>query len=186
MRGKKKMEKTAADVEAFAVETTVPGMSLTPEGITEFVPEPTLQGVSEESPAAPKKRRGRKPKAVVEKKPSAEYKTETVGVAAPNVAAAAPSVKKRVGRRPLTEAEKTEAAIKRAEEKAKAEKMSPVLFLQYQGNEVDTAVLIDAVKADFKSRRKRTLLTDLKLYLKPEEHMVYYVANGFVNGSIQY
>ena len=64
--------------------------------------------------------------------------------------------------------------------------MVPVLFLQYQGDEIDTAALIEAAKADFKAGHKRTLITDLKLYLKPEEKTAYYVANDTISGSIHF
>ena len=94
--------------------------------------------------------------------------------------------KKRGGRKPMTEAEKAAAAKKRAEEKAKAENLSPVLLLQYQGTEIDTAALIEAAKADFKAQHKRTLITDLKLYLKPEERAAYYVINGDNDGKVTF
>ena len=86
----------------------------------------------------------------------------------------------------MSEAEKAIAAQKRAEEKAKADSLVPVLLLQYQGDETDTAALIEAAKADFKAGHKRTLITDLKLYLKPEEQMAYYVVNGAISGSIHF
>ena len=43
---------------------------------------------------------------------------------------------------------------------------------------------MDAVKADFRSSKKRTLNTDLKLYVKPEDSMAYYVINGTFEGKI--
>ena len=39
--------------------------------------------------------------------------------------------------------------------------------MQYQGAEVALADLIEAAKADFHSVKKRTLITDLKLYINP-------------------
>ena len=94
--------------------------------------------------------------------------------------------KKRGGRRPMTEAEKEIAAKARAQEKAKAENLKPEFTLQYQGADIDLAALAEAAKADFHQTRKRTLITDLKLYVKPEEHMVYYVVNGTFIGSVAY
>ena len=94
--------------------------------------------------------------------------------------------KKHGGRKPMTAAEKAAAAKLRAEEKKKAESMVPVMLLQYQGDEVDTATLIEAAKADFKEKHKRTLITDLKLYLKPEERAAYYVINGSSDGKVTY
>ena len=101
--------------------------------------------------------------------------------AAPN-----PEVKKRTGRKPMSDAEKEIAAKARAEEKAKAENLKPEFIVQYQGADVDLTALAEAAKADFHQTKKRTLITDLKLYVKPEEHTVYYVVNGNFTGSIAY
>ena len=101
-------------------------------------------------------------------------------------AAPKPEVKKRTGRKPMTEAEKEIAAKARAQEKAKAENLKPEFTLQYQGADIDLATLAEAAKADFHQTKKRTLITDLKLYVKPEEHIAYYVVNGSFTGSVAY
>ena len=103
-----------------------------------------------------------------------------------NNAAAEPEVKKKSGRKPMTAAEKEAAAKARAQEKAKAENLKPEFIVQYQGTDVDLAALAEAAKADFHQAKKRTLVTELKLYVKPEEHTVYYVINGDHTGSIEY
>lgn len=105
---------------------------------------------------------------------------------ATNSAAAEPEVKKRSGRKPMTAAEKEAAAKVRAQAKAKAENLKPEFIVQYQGVDVDLSALAEAAKADFRQTKKRTLITDLKLYVKPEEHAVYYVINGDCTGSIAY
>ena len=97
-----------------------------------------------------------------------------------------PEAKKRTGRKPMTAAEKEAAAKARAQEKAKAENLKPEFIVQYQGADIDLAALAEAAKADFHQAKKRTLVTDLKLYVKPEEHTVYYVVNGSFTGSISY
>ena len=101
-------------------------------------------------------------------------------------ASAEPEVKKRTGRKPMTAAEKEAAAKVRAQAKAKAENLKPEFIVQYQGADVDLATLAEAAKADFRQTKKRTLITELKLYVKPEEHTVYYVINGDCTGSITY
>jgi len=58
------------------------------------------------------------------------------------------------------------------------------LFVQYQGGEVDMAAIVEAVKEDFKAANGHTKLTSLKLYVKPEEHTAYYVANDSTQGKI--
>lgn len=43
-----------------------------------------------------------------------------------------------------------------------------------------------AAKADFHKEKKRTRVTALKLYVKPEEHLAYYVINRNCEGKISY
>lgn len=97
---------------------------------------------------------------------------------------AEPTEKKRGGRKPMTEAEKEAMAKQRAEIKAKAESMVPSLTLQYQGADTDLAGLVEAAKADFKAKKKRTPITELKLYIKPEDGAAYYVINGAFDGKV--
>ena len=56
---------------------------------------------------------------------------------------------KRAGRKPMTAEEKAAASKKRAEEKAKADSLSPILILQYMGEDIDTTALVEAAKADY-------------------------------------
>lgn len=101
-------------------------------------------------------------------------------------AAAKPETKKKGGRKPMTAEEKTAVAKTRAESKAKANSLKPTVIVQFQGAEVDLDTLVEAAKADFKQAKKRTPITDLKLYVKPEERTAYYVVNGKHNGSVSY
>ena len=82
------------------------------------------------------------------------------------------------GRKPMSEKEKAAAEKKRADVKARALAMKPVVYVQYQESEAEIGALVEAAKADFKAQRKRTPITDLKLYVKPEERAAYYVVNG--------
>lgn len=86
----------------------------------------------------------------------------------------------------MTAAEKEATAKVRAEEKAKAESLKPEIVVQFQGSDVDMSTLVEAAKTDFHKAKKRTLVTDMKLYVKPEEHMAYYVINEKFTGSISY
>ena len=115
---------------------------------------------------------------------AAEDEAESVVASEESAEAAAP--KRKGGRRPMSEAEKAEAAKARAEAKAKEAGMTPELYLQFNGGEVDLAALVESAKADFKSTRKRTPLTELKLYIKPEDGAAYYVANGSVEGKVSF
>ncbi len=100
--------------------------------------------------------------------------------------AAEQAPKKRGGRKPMTAEEKAAAAKARAESKAKADSLKPTVIVQFQGAEVDVDALVDAAKADFRQVKKRTPITGLKLYVKPEEQMAYYVINEQHNGSVPY
>jgi len=94
--------------------------------------------------------------------------------------------KRKSSRQPMTPEEKEAAAKARAAAKEKAANLKPELLVQYQGSEIDMAALVDAAKADFHQTKKRTLITALTLYVKPEEHMAYYVINGSHEGKIPY
>lgn len=92
--------------------------------------------------------------------------------------------KKRPGRKPQTPEEKEAAAKLRAAEKAKADNLKPELVLQYQGSETDLNALAEAAKSEFRSTHKRTLVTALKIYVKPEDQTAYYVINETFEGKI--
>ena len=86
----------------------------------------------------------------------------------------------------MTAEEKAVAAKARAEIKAKADSLKPTVVVQFQGAEVDMDTLVEAAKADFRQEKKRTPITDLQLYVKPEEHVAYYVVNETFNGSVAF
>ena len=46
------------------------------------------------------------------------------------------------------------------------------------------SAIVEAVKADFVAASKHKRITSLKLYVKPEENAVYYVANDTVHGKV--
>lgn len=72
------------------------------------------------------------------------------------------------------------------EEKAKADSLKPEVFVQFQEDETSIDSLVEAAKADFHKTKKRTLVTTVKLYVKPEVHMAYYVINGTYKGSVSF
>ena len=84
----------------------------------------------------------------------------------------------------MTAEEKEAAAKVRAAEKEKADNLKPTYVLQYQDTEISLEELAEAAKAAFRAEKKRTLVTDLKLYLKPEERSAYYVVNGTFSGRL--
>ena len=98
----------------------------------------------------------------------------------------APAQRQRKTRRNMTAQEKEAAAQKRSAVKAQAENMKPVVFVQYLGREADVDALVEAAKAAFRRENKRTLITDLKLYVKPEENAAYYVINETFSGKLEF
>lgn len=94
--------------------------------------------------------------------------------------------RKKPGRQPMTAEEKAAAAKARAEQKLKADNMKPEIFVQYQKNETTIDALVEAAKADFHKTKKRTLVTAMKLYIKPEDHMAYYVINEEFEGKVTF
>ena len=94
--------------------------------------------------------------------------------------------KRRGGRKPMTPEQKAEASKAREEEKRKADNLVPEVVIQYQDSEANVAALIDAAKEDFRTVKKRMRITDMKLYIKPEEHAAYYVINETFDGKVEY
>lgn len=104
--------------------------------------------------------------------------------------AAEPEAKQETDKTPAAEKKPAAARARKEskpkESKPKADSLKPVVVLQFQGAEVDLDTLVEAAKADFRQAKKRTPITELKLYVKPEERMAYYVVNEKHNGSIAY
>lgn len=94
--------------------------------------------------------------------------------------------KRKPGRQPMTAEQKAAAAKARAEEKVKADNMNPEVFVQYQDSEITIDALIEAAKADFRAIKKRTRITTMKLYVKPDEHTAYYVINETYEGKVSF
>lgn len=87
-------------------------------------------------------------------------------------------------RKAATPEAKEAAAKARALEKEKAKNMQPKIFVQYQGGEISMDLLVEAVKKSFHEEKKRTPITDLKMYVKPEDGAVYYVVNEKFEGKL--
>lgn len=110
------------------------------------------------------------------KKATGELQPEAIGA----------EMRRRPGRRPMTAEEKKEAAKLRAAEKEKANNLKAEIFVQFRESDISIDGLVEAAKADFHKTKKRTLVTTMQLYVKPEEHIAYYVINGNYKGSISF
>lgn len=122
------------------------------------------------------------PRAEKARKTTKSSKTKSVSPKAKKAAAA----RKKPGRKPMNAEQKAEAGKARAEEKRKAANMKPSIIVEYSGEQADATALVERAKDAFHSERKRTLITDLKLYVKPEERAAYYVVNERFTGKIDF
>ena len=78
--------------------------------------------------------------------------------------------------------EKAKDAVKKAS--AKREVCTPVVYVQYQGAEENVEELLAGAKAAFSAEHPRTKVSDIKLYIKPEDRAAYYVINEKFAGHI--
>ncbi|MBQ9412699.1 MAG: hypothetical protein IJU29_06355 [Oscillospiraceae bacterium] len=88
-------------------------------------------------------------------------------------------------RKPWTQEQKQAAAARRQEMKDKAENLKPGIFVQFGELESDANALVEAAKAEFRKEKKRAKITELNLYIKPEEHAAYFVINGSFSGKLE-
>ena len=79
-----------------------------------------------------------------------------------------------------------ESAVKKAEPVLEAAKKAgkqaaagyvPEFYVQYANRQHDCADLAERCRADFVNKHPSVAIRSFKLYIKPEDHMVYYVIN---------
>ena len=92
----------------------------------------------------------------------------------------------RRGRKPMTQKQKDAMARGRAEKKKQAENMKPEVYVQYQDRDGDVSAIVAAAREQFREARKRTRITDMKVYIKPEERAAYFVINETFDGKVEY
>lgn len=186
MARKRKVEPANTEI-ASAATAVEPGAA---EATPVVSPEPTPVAATEGAIAAPEAEKPAKRRGGRRSKNASAEATEK-------------PARKRSGRKPKDEsAEPVKRGRRKAAEEKPAEssekksllprrsKMaipdSMGIFIQYQGEEVDMTAIVEAVKADFVANSKHKRITSLKLYAKPEERAVYYVANDSYNGKISF
>ncbi|BFL47176.1 DUF6465 family protein [Lactonifactor longoviformis] len=96
-----------------------------------------------------------------------------------------PAAKKTEAKKPAARKPAAKPAAKKPAEK-KVPAVEESIYLQFGGKEILTKDLAVRVKEIWTKElgKKEKDLTDLKLYVKPEEYTVYYVINQEVTGSI--
>lgn len=100
-------------------------------------------------------------------------------------------VSKETTKKASTASKKTVANVKKAaartrkavEEAAEAAVVKPDVYVQFYGRQVEVAQVVEKAKEDFKSGSKEPIRS-LKLYIKPEDNMAYYVINDSECGRV--
>lgn len=122
-------------------------------------------------------------KAPVKAEVKTEIKTETTAPKAEEVKA---EVKEEAKKVPAKKEPAKKAPAKKATpvKAAKAE-IKTALYVQFAGNEVTEADIIDKVKAAYVAEgHKESAIKEINLYVKPEEYAVYYVINDKAIGKV--
>lgn len=126
-------------------------------------------------------------KAPVKAEVKTEIKTETTVPKAEEVKAEVKAeVKEEAKKAPAKKEPAKKAPAKKATpvKAAKAE-IKTALYVQFAGNEVTEADIIDKVKAAYVAEgHKESAIKEINLYVKPEEYAVYYVINDKAIGKI--
>ena len=175
---------TAASLEAEK-QTQAPAVTTDSETVAEAKEEnaPAVEvAESTKETATPKTARTRR----TARSGKAKQIAEDTEKAKPAVSDEKKAERKKPGRKPMTAKQKAEAARVRAEEKRKADNLQPAIIVEYSGEQADANALVEQAKAAFHAEKKRTLITDLKLYVKPEERAAYYVINESYTGKIDF
>lgn len=121
-------------------------------------------------------------KAPVKAEVKTEIKTETTVPKAEEVKA---EVKAEVKEEAKKEPAKKAPAKKATPVKAAKAEIKTALYVQFAGNEVTEADIIDKVKATYVAEgHKESAIKEINLYVKPEEYAVYYVINDKAIGKV--
>lgn len=126
-------------------------------------------------------------KAPVKAEVKTEIKTETTAPKTEEVKAEVKAeVKEEAKKAPAKKEPAKKAPAKKATpaKAAKAE-IKTALYVQFAGNEVTEADIIDKVKAAYVAEgHKESAIKEINLYVKPEEYAVYYVINDKAIGKV--
>lgn len=132
--------------------------NVTPTAEADLKKEETITKVKEE------------PKAATEKKPEPKAETKSE-----------PKAEKKSAASKTTTAKASTTRKTTAKKTASARKAKESVCLQYAGRELEVADIVEKVK---KACAGKTI-KDIRVYLKPEENMAYYVVNGEDTGSVE-
>lgn len=78
---------------------------------------------------------------------------------------------------------KTTDKKKVAKKTVSTKRIKKEVYFQYTGMQVDEETLVNRVLEDCKEQN--VAVSDMKIYLKPEDNACYYVANGTIAGKVE-
>ena len=113
---------------------------------------------------------------IAEKKEEAKAVVEEAKAVVTEAKAEAAPAKKR-GRKPAAEKAAKPAAKKTTRKTTAKKALKKEVFFQYEGNQIDEETLLARIIEDAKSQNVE--ISELEMYIKPEDKACYYVANGF-------
>ena len=80
---------------------------------------------------------------------------------------------------------KVEKTVKEKVAEVKAAAADPEVYVQYQGNESNLAVITERIKKQYvEEGHKESDIKSLKIYLKPEDASAYYEINDNNSGKV--
>lgn len=62
--------------------------------------------------------------------------------------------------------------------------MKEEMVIQFAGNELSASEISDKVKANYQESGNEAEISDIKIYVKPEDNKAYYVVNGEISGDV--
>lgn len=142
--------------------------------------EETSKAAKETAAPAEKKAPARKRAASTAKKAAAKGETKETA----KEAATKTTRKKTQTAAAETAGKKTQAAEKKAPANGKtaaSRKAKEAVYLQYAGRELEISDIVEKAKNAYGGRS----IKEIRVYVKPEENMAYYVVNGKETGSVQ-
>lgn len=110
----------------------------------------------------------------------AKKATETVKATAEKTAAKATAKATETAKKATETAKKATATAKKttAKRTAKKAEITKTAVLQFSGQDFKVEEIIAKAEAAFKAENKRKAISDIKVYIKPEERAAYYVVTS--------
>lgn len=123
-------------------------------------------------------------KTAIEKEAPAKAAAEPAKTAAGNATEKAPAKKTAAARKTAEKTTVKKTAVRRTSKKAAP--ANTEVYVQFWGKEVYAKDVVESIKKIWTDEmgKKEEELTDLKVYIKPEDNGAHYVINGEITGFL--